>query len=244
MARKKKPTPRINDTETTAVETVEVVEQPPAVEAPEQAPTRTRHTWLIDPGHGPRTHGKRSPKLEDGTRYYEWQFNQDIAERLLAKCRTAGIDAKITLPEFQRRGDDLIQRARAANEGRHTYPPIFVSIHSNSSPTLNENTWGQPSGTETWHFYGSKKGQEIAEVFQRHLVAATGLRDRGLKSKPNGQFYVLRVTHMPAILTESGFHNNKVDIVVLLSEESREAIAHAHFLAICEVENFSADAIA
>lgn len=242
---KPKQEPEITDTQglpaNVEEELVLLVPHPPTEqpETPKQPTPRTRYTWIIDPGHGPRTPGRRSPKLADGGRYYEWQFNQNVAVELLDLCTKAGIDAKITLPHVTRRGDDLIQRVRLANETRHKYPPIFASIHTNASPTPNENTWGKASGTETWHFHGSERGKEIATVFQRHLVAATALRDRGVKSKEAQQFYVLRATHMPAILTEAGFHNHPEDVAFLNNPEGMKDVAWAHFAAICEVEGFN-----
>ena len=37
---------------------------------------------VLDNGHGENTPGKRSPKLEDGSQFFEWEFNRDIVNRI------------------------------------------------------------------------------------------------------------------------------------------------------------------
>ena len=50
-------------------------------------------------------------------------------------------------------------------------------------------------------------------------------------------FWVLRKTVMPAILSENFFMTNKKESKLLLSEEGRDRIAKIHFEMIQEVEN-------
>jgi N-acetylmuramoyl-L-alanine amidase len=39
--------------------------------------------WILDNGHSKATPGKRSPKLEDGRQFFEYEFNRDIVKRLM-----------------------------------------------------------------------------------------------------------------------------------------------------------------
>ena len=35
---------------------------------------------ILDNGHGKETKGKRSPKWDDGTQLFEWEFNRAIVD--------------------------------------------------------------------------------------------------------------------------------------------------------------------
>ena len=49
-----------------------------------------------------------------------------------------------------------------------------------------------------------------------------------MKSYPGSkQFYVLRNTNMPAVLTENGFYTNKEECALLMKSEIRQKIADA-----------------
>lgn len=76
----------------------------------------------------------------------------------------------------------------------------------------------------------------MAGIFQKHLIDKTGLKNRHVKSKPDGQFYVLRKTAMTSVLTENGFYNNKKEALALMDDKMRQKIADAHVAAILEIE--------
>ncbi|PSR12698.1 MAG: hypothetical protein C7N36_10940, partial [Bacteroidetes bacterium] len=130
-------------------------------------------------------------------------------------------------------------RVERANNKKSDLPKIFLSVHANAAPAKSSKDWAADSikGIETWFYHGSKKGQRLASVFQKHLVEATGFNNRHLKSRPEGQFYVLRKTNMPAVLTENGFYNNKLEAAQLMKDSVRQKIADAHVAAILELED-------
>ncbi|HSN49666.1 MAG TPA: N-acetylmuramoyl-L-alanine amidase, partial [Bacteroidales bacterium] len=72
-----------------------------------------------------------------------------------------------------------------------------------------------------------------ARFFQQNLVNQLGWRDRGVKE---ADFYVLKNTKMPAVLTENGFYSNPEECEKLLSAEYRDDIAKAHLQAMIEIE--------
>jgi len=141
------------------------------------------------------------------------------------------------IPEVQV-GNFLTERVERANRLSTALPKIFISIHANAgpAPSLEDFTDDRIRGIETWHFHGSSKGRQIAAVFQRHLIEQTGFVNRHLRSKVTGQFYVLRATRMPAILTENGFYNNRFDLEIMLTDTFRQQVADAHVAAILEIE--------
>ena len=39
-------------------------------------------TIILDAGHGKLTPGKRSPKLEDGSQFFEWEFTRKLSNAI------------------------------------------------------------------------------------------------------------------------------------------------------------------
>ncbi len=74
---------------------------------------------------------------------------------------------------------------------------LFVSNHFNA---------GGGDGFECYVY--AEKNRPMGQIFEKQ-VKAVGQNSRGVKIK---QFYVLKYTYMPAILTESAFVDNRKDI--------------------------------
>ncbi len=208
-------------------------------EATEPEEPKSHYMWCLDNGHGKATPGKRSPVFEvDGVRQQllEYEFNRAIVSRIIAGLKEKNISFFNVVPEVE--GDiSLSERVHRANTLDTDLPKIYVSVHSNAGP-VGPDGWSpdSTSGVETWYFHNSRKGRKVAAVFQKHIVAATGWKNRHIKSKPSGQFYVLRNTTMPAVLTENGFFTNEREAKELMTEEVRDAIANAHIASILEIE--------
>ncbi len=212
---------------------VEEKPKPDPVPEPTKPKTKQRYLWCLDNGHGKQTAGKRSPKFDNGTQFFEYEFNRDIVKRIIEQLDDLGIQSFNVVPEVDT--DNFLQgRVDRANEKKSDLPKIFLSIHANA---FGNSSWETPKGIETWHFHNSKSGQALAAIFQKHLIAKTGWANRKLKSYPGSkQFYVLRNTNMPAVLTENGFYTNKEECALLMKNEIRQKIADAHVAAILEIE--------
>lgn len=190
----------------------------------------------IDPGHGgadtgavgtlpPGTVTGLPERIDaDGiTRIYEKDVTLDIAQRLDAFLRARGYPTVMTRTQdlaggdvpFTTVGADLKARVDIANTARAR---MFVSIHENSLSATS-------SGTETYRFYYSGPGAKtLAFLVHQQVLAALGLPDRGLKT---AGFYVLKYTHMPAILVEGAFLSNPAEALVLADPAVRQRIAEA-----------------
>ena len=83
-------------------------------------------------------------------------------------------------------------------------------------------------GIET-HYY--KAGKEIAEVFQNQLKGLS--KNRGIKQS---NFYIIKYTSMPAILTENGFYSNEDQCREMLTKDFQYEIAYQHYKATKEIE--------
>lgn len=212
----------------------------PAPAPPTSVKQGQRYLWCLDNGHGKKTPGKRSPKYQDNgqdVQFLEYEFNRDVVRRIIKKLEAEGVQHFNVVPEDDI--DDFLEgRVNRANNKASELPKLFVSVHSNAAPAANANAWCADNirGIETWFYHGSKKGQKMAAIFHKHLIEKTGFPNRHLKSRPEGQFFVLRKTNMTSILTENGFYNNRIEVKELMNPTLRQKIADAHVAAILEIE--------
>ena len=200
----------------------------------------SRYTWLLDPGHGGlidnayQTAGKRSPKFPDGSVLYEGVFNRDVVGRIIKLCQDNDVDT-INLVDTN---EDMSLRHRVTKANlfnKENKNSIYVSVHANAFG--NGRDFNSAKGICTFHHYNSRNGKKLAETLQPHLAFFTGFRDRGVIANDRwANFYVLRKTHMPAVLSENGFMTNFDDAVALMDPDMRQAIANAHFAMIQEIE--------
>lgn len=200
----------------------------------------SRYTWLLDPGHGGiidgvyQTAGKRSPAFPDGSVLYEGEFNREVVRQLLKFCRSGGFEAIDIVDSLE--DVPLRKRVQAANKiHREKGNCVYVSIHANAFG--NGKDFNGAKGVCTFHHYRSSTGKILAESLQKHLGERTDLRDRGVRSNEAwANFYVLRKTNMPAVLSENGFMTNYEDARALTEPNVRRNIALAHYSMIQEIE--------
>lgn len=177
---------------------------------------------VLDAGHGYNTQGKRSP---DGLKEYE--INRSIAIYTKDILQTYQ-DVTVIFSHNDDRDVALKERTTIANIAK---ADCFVSIHANAAG--NGVNWHDANGIETFIFTsGSAKSRTLAETVQKNLIAATGLRNRGVKT---ANFQVLRETKMPAILIECGFMTSQSEVKLLRSETYRKTCAEAIAKSIIEV---------
>ena len=189
---------------------------------------------LIDNGHGQSTPGKRSP---DG-RFLEFQFNRTIAKQIVDDLRDRGYDAELLVPE----DDDIPLKDRCkrvndivAREGKQNV--ILISIHANAFG--NGKEWTSPSGWSVYTSKGQTKADDLAEQLAKAAIKnLPQMKMRAEKSDGDldyeENFYILKHTDCPAVLTENGFYTNKEDLAILESREGRRAITDLHVEGIVE----------
>ena len=189
---------------------------------------------LIDNGHGQSTPGKRSP---DG-RFLEFQFNRTIAKQIVDDLRDRGYDAELLVPE----DDDVPLKDRCkrvndivAREGKQNV--ILISIHANAFG--NGIEWTSPSGWSVYTSKGQTKADDLAEQLAKAAIKnLPQMKMRAEKSDGDfdyeENFYILKHTACPAVLTENGFYTNKEDLAILESREGRRAITDLHVEGIVE----------
>lgn len=161
---------------------------------------------IIDAGHGPNTPGKRSP---DGMR--EYAFNSRVADVMRDELeKYEGVSVIFTHAD----GTDVPLKDRT-NKANKAGADVFISLHANAN-TGKMGAWG---GIDTFVYKTNPKdSRALANVVQRNLIKATGLRDRGVKA---ADFHVLRESKMTAILIEHGFMDSTTDLPMLKSDDYR-----------------------
>ena len=187
----------------------------------------SNYHYILDAGHGIDTYIKglnpyRKSKIwNDKTQFSEYEFNRNIVKLLSFMLRQSHIDYTILIPEIN--DIPLSERVNRANSLTIKKDTLFISIHSN---------WyidDKVNGFET-HYY--KSGKFIAEIFQKYIGQLGN--DRSLKQS---NYYVLKNTSMPAILTENGFYSNEIECKKLMTNDFQYQIAESHFRAILEIDN-------
>lgn len=191
---------------------------------------------LLDNGHGSDTSGKRSPYSAVGVKpeldYYEYKWAREMTKKIAEMLSKIGIPSiriveeenDITLGERCRRVNTICDQNKDKNI-------ILISIHSNASGMGKE--WMQGKGWSCYTTKGTTKSDKLAE----YLYESADIHLKGMKirrdntdgdSDQESNFYILKNTKCPAVLSENFFHDNIDDVKFLLSEDGKNKIAQTH----------------
>lgn len=193
---------------------------------------------LIDNGHGDNTPGKRSPYSACGTLpaipFFEYKWCREIANPVVQRLRDLGYDAEILVPEET--DISLAERTNRVNKICNELGAsnvILVSIHSNAAG--NGREWYKAVGWSAYTTPGKTKSDDLAECLYDAAESEFANTDRKIRTdKCDGDrdweenFYILRKSLCPAVLTENFFYDNVDDVKYILSDEGREAIIRCH----------------
>lgn len=183
---------------------------------------------FIDPGHGGKDRSNKGP-----TGYIEADGVLDIALRLKPLLQAAAFHVRLS-----RETDATVSLYDRSAKANNWEADLLVSIHTNahSNPSANgAETWYSLNGEWGGQFHAEAK--RVANIVQAELVARTGLRDRGIKTRlietagspirGMDWYAVIRRTKCPAIIIEAGFHTNPTEEAWLKSQDYRQKIADA-----------------
>lgn len=184
---------------------------------------------LIDNGHGKETPGKRSPVWPDGSQLYEYEFNRDIARRVYAVLTARGVDCELIVSEIC--DISLAERVRRVNKIARVVGPsncLLVSIHANA---------GGGTGWEAWTSIGQTEADNYATIFYEEAARAfpeKRMRKDMTDGDPDKEenFYILKHTSCPTVLTENFFMDTKDDCKLIFSGSGRQRVADMHVAAI------------
>lgn len=187
---------------------------------------------ILDNGHGKETPGKCSPVFPNGVELHEYEFNRDVVRRIAEKLKNIGISYRILVPEEN--DISLSERCKRANQiNKETNGNCFLlSIHANA---------GGGTGWEIFTSRGGTKADVIASVFAEEAKKMFGDKWKMRFDYSDGDadkeadFYILKHTICPAVLTENFFMDTEKDCRFIVSESGREQIAQMHVNAIKKI---------
>ena len=195
---------------------------------------------LIDNGHGHDTPGKRSP---DG-KFREYAYNREIAKRIVADLIDRGYDAELLVPEDN--DISLEERVRRVNKICLASDPscvILVSVHVNAAG--DGSKWTNATGWSAYTCKGQTASDKLAECL--YEAATKNFPDRRIRTDysdndPDWEenFYILRHSLCPAVLTENFFMDNKSDLEYLQSRAGKQTVIDTHVEGIIEYISSSA----
>lgn len=165
---------------------------------------------VLDAGHG----GKQSGAVSL-TGKLEKDINLAIVNKAGALLMQDGrVDVVFTRTDDATLGlQDRVNIAEAAGAN------LFISVHANSLSESYPNR-EKINGSET--YYSRTESLPLAQIIHKHLVAGTGFKDNGIRTK---SLHVTRETTMPAVLLEVGYLSNAGNDSAMHSEELQNNLA-------------------
>lgn len=201
--------------------------------------------------------GKHSPdnRLREAT--YSREIVDDIEAILLSYGYNVVVDYRplkgdVTLKTNTQSGE-LAYRANYVNNICKKFgndKVVYVSIHVNAAPP-NDGKWHNAGGWCAYTSVGQTKADKLAESLydaaEKYLAGYSKKMENGKKQglyganqKPfrtdkadgdrdiESNFYILKNTACPAVLTENLFQDNEEDVKYLLSDAGRHNIVRLH----------------
>jgi N-acetylmuramoyl-L-alanine amidase len=209
-----------------------------------------KYFWILDAGHGgvdengdyttcpnwernnPQTWHKMH--VHPAGPIFEGEFNRLVVEAIVMMLDEKGIDSHVLCPGSE--DISLKERVKETNDLYKNHKnAIFVSVHGNA---FN----GNAKGFEVFTSKGLTRSDAMADVFAIQMskmfpkrVMRWDLTDKDKDKEAN--FYVLKHTDCPAILTENFFFDSPEDAKLMMSIEGVLNIAKAHVNAILKIES-------
>ena len=192
---------------------------------------------LIDNGHGIQTKGKRSPN----GKLLEYAYTRDLARQVVKILQSRGYDSELLVPEDN--DIPLSERVRRVNEICLTYEPswpaptghpnvILISLHLNAAG--DGTKWMNATGWSCYTCKGQTESDRLADslykaaeqILENQVIRTDYARDGDPDWEEN--FYILRHSFCPAVLTENFFMDSPSDQDYLQSEAGKRAIMDTH----------------
>lgn len=194
-------------------------------------------TVVIDPGHGGTQPVGNPPSSPNNATGPGGTLEKNVVLDIGLKCRDILRRQGVTVV-MTRETDENVGLYTRANIARESRSDAFVSIHlnGNANPTVQ--------GTETYVYHGTPTNSDsyrLATLVQNRAVAATGLRNRGVKIAPVGDQGMLNPAQhylgTAACLVELSFLTEPAEETRLLQENYKHSLAEAVSVAIYDYVN-------
>ena len=190
---------------------------------------------LLDPAHGHNTPGKRSP---DG-KLLEYAYTRELARQIVKILKSRDYDAELLVPE----DDDIplserVRRTNAHCQALGKSNVILISLHINAAG--DGTKWMNATGWSCYTCKGQTESDRLADclykaaeqILKNQVIRTDCARDGDPDWEEN--FYILRHSLCPAVLTENFFMDSSVEILFLQSKIGQQAVVDAHTKGIIE----------
>lgn len=188
---------------------------------------------ILGTAHLKSTPGKCSPDKK----FFEYKYSREIVSEIKSILESYGYKVYIDIPENDLKltqNQELLKRVNFVNDVckiHGTNNCIYVSIHVNAAGS--DGKWHDATGWEAYTTKGKTKSDKLAECLYKS--AQKNLTNKKIRkdltdgdSDRESNFYVLRNTKCPAVLTENFFQDTKKDVEFLLSDIGRQQIVRLH----------------
>ena len=189
-------------------------------------------TILLDEGHYEGCPGKRSPKFEDGTQFFEWKYCRELGKRIKEECDSLGIkcirttnkDVEASLTERAEHINNLFRREKKL--GRTA---LLISLHANAA---SNGEWGKATGWEVFTTEKTTNSDKFANILCD--IFPSIFPDKKLRGHKEKNFTLLYRVNCPCVLTENFFYDNKEECLWMQEEDTINKIVALHIEAIKE----------
>ena len=188
-------------------------------------------TIILGTAHLKSTPGKCSPDKK----FYEYKYSREICQAIKAILENMNYTVFIDIEDDDLKvsqSQELCLRCKTVNDLQKLYKNcIYVSIHVNAAG--NDGKWHNATGWEAYTSVGVTSADRLAECLydsaKKNLIGKKLRVDKtdGDQDKEYN-FYVLKHTNCPAVLTENFFQDNKEDVEYLTSDLGFHQIVRTH----------------
>lgn len=165
---------------------------------------------VLDAGHG---------GTQSGAVSLTGKLEKDFNLAVIRKVQTLLMQEALVDVVFTRTEDITLGLQDRVNIAEAAKANLFISVHGNSLELGYPNR-DKINGSET--YYSRSGSLPLAQVMHKHLIAGTGFKDNGVRTK---SLHVTRETSMPAVLLEVGYLTNSGNESGMYSEQLQDKLA-------------------
>lgn len=192
---------------------------------------KTNKTIILGTAHLKSILGKCSPDK----RFYEYKYSREVVQAVYNILKDMGYKVFIDITDDDLKvssSRELTLRCKIVNDLQRQYKNcIYVSVHVNAAGS--DGKWHNGTGWEIYTSKGRTQADKLATCI--YESAKNNLKGKKLRidfsdgdADKEADFYILKHTSCPAVLTENFFQDNKSDVDFLLSDEGFQSIVRLH----------------
>ena len=187
---------------------------------------------ILGTAHLKSTPGKCSPDKK----FYEYKYSREICQTIKSILQDLGYKVIIDIEDDDLKvtqSQELKLRCERVNKLQKQYKNcIYISIHVNAAG--GDGKWHNATGWEIYTTKGTTESDKLATCIYNYAKSnfkdTQKLRTDFSDGDPDkeAEFYVLKHTSCPAVLTENFFQDNKKDVEYLNSDLGLHQIVRTH----------------